>query len=325
MSSKSPQALAASLDRKSAESWGMPVTPDALRSLVAGLGSCINLQLIEGRYPLLNGVKRLLRAAQTGPGVGFKIEDRIVLKDPSPQTALDIFKGTWISKLPGDFSRFEAGTTPLFEDSRIPRSEEFLGPVAGMDVLDLGPLEGGQAYVLQKLGARSVVSVEANSILYLKCLVAKEVLGMDRVKFLCGDVVAYLKNSTTPFDMCVASGILYHMDDPVELLWLLSQRSRKLMIWTHHFDEVDTARNKINSFRPATTHDFQGVSYSYHRQEYGVGFTTNVYCGGTQTHSHWMTRAGIETALRNFGYTNINVLDDADSMNGPFLLLTASK
>ena len=53
---------------------------------------------------------------------------------------------------------------------------------------------------------------------------------MDRVRFLCGDVVAYLKTTTISFDMCVASGILYHMSDPVELLWLLSQRVGKLLI-----------------------------------------------------------------------------------------------
>jgi hypothetical protein len=258
-------------------------------------------------------------------GTVFKIDNRIVLKNPTDQTALDIFKGTWTSKFPGAFADLDAGQTPLFDDSRIPRGTEHLGTVEGLTVLDLGPLEGGQAYTLQRLGAKSVVSVEANSILYLKCLVAKEILGMDRVKFLCGDVVEYLKNTDMPFDMCVASGILYHMSDPVELLWLLSKRVKKLLIWTHHFDEVNTDRNKITSFKPAVKHEFEGASYSYHRQEYGVGFTTNVYCGGTATHSSWMTRAGIETALRNFGYTDINVMDDGDSANGPYLLLTASK
>jgi hypothetical protein len=254
----------------------------------------------------------------------FKIEDRLVLKNPSPQTALDIFKETWISQMPEDFSKYEAGKIPLFSDTRVPDSEKFLGPIKGKRVLDLGPLEGGQAYVLEKLGARSVVSVEANSILYLKCLIVKEILGMSKTKFLCGDVLEYLKNTEDQFDMCVASGILYHMADPIELLWLLSQKINQLLIWSHYYDEIDTSRNKISNFGISVKYK-NNLSYNYHRQEYGVAFTTNVYCGGTQQFSNWMTKEGIMSALKDFGYIDINLLSDGDSVSGPCLLLTASK
>ncbi len=255
----------------------------------------------------------------------FKIEDRLILKNPTPQTALDIFKGTWLSSFPGEYSQYKAGHIPLFDDSRIPESTKFLGPIEGKKFLDLGPLEGGQAYVLEKMGAQSVVSIEANSILYLKCLVAKEILGMQRVRFLCGDVVEFLKTTSEHFDICIASGILYHMTNPVELLWLLSQKIDKLLIWTHYFCEVDASRNKISSFKKISKFEFQDVSYNYHRQEYGVDFETNVYCGGTAQHSNWMNKEGILTALREFNYTQVNVLQDGDSVNGPFMLITAIK
>jgi hypothetical protein len=262
--------------------------------------------------------------ATESSGMIFKIDDRIVLTKPSPQTALDIFRDTWTSSMPGEFSKYKAGSIALFADIRIPLGTKYLGSVEGLRVLDLGPLEGGQAYVLEQMGAKSVVSIEANSILYLKCLVAKEILGMKRVRFLCGDVVSYLKNDPDEFDMCVACGILYHMSDPVDLLWQLSRCVNKLLIWTHYVDEVDTGRNKI-TFKAAEHHEFRGASYNYHRQEYGDGFTTKVYCGGTAQHSYWMTRPGIEAALGSFGYTDINVIDDGNSISGPYLLLTASK
>jgi len=263
--------------------------------------------------------------AATADGTIFKIDDRLVIKNPTPQTALDIFKGTWISRFPGEFAHYEAGETPLFDDGRIPLCAPYLRGIEGKTALDLGPLEGGQAYVLEQMGAKSVVSVEANSILYLKCLIAKEILGMDRTHFLCGDVVEFLKNTPEHFDVTVASGILYHMADPVELLWLLSQKTDHLMIWTHYFDETNAERNKITSFKEVTQHDFNDVRYNYHRQEYGVGFKTNVYCGGTKQHSSWMSRAGIETALKEFGYRDVNILQDGDSSNGPFVLLTATR
>jgi hypothetical protein len=263
-------------------------------------------------------------ATQADPAIAFSIEDRLVLKCPSPQTALDIFKGSWISRMPGEFAIYEAGATPLFDDGRIPLSVQYLGPVEGKRVLDLGPLEGGQAYVLEKMGAKSIVSVEANSILYLRCLVAKEVLGMKRASFLCGDVIEYLKGNPAEFDMCVASGILYHMSDPVDLLWQLSRHVGELLIWTHYFDEERPERNRI-TFAAAVRHEFQGLSYNYHRQDYGAGFTGKAYCGGTAQHSSWMTRDGIVSALSEFGFASINVIDEGDSISGPYLLLTASK
>lgn len=257
--------------------------------------------------------------------VTFTIEDRLILKSPSPQTALDIFKGTWTSQLPGEYAKHMAGSTPLFEDTRIPMCAALLGGIEGKRVLDLGPLEGGQAYVLEKMGAASVVAVEANSILFLKCLIAKEILNMNRTQFLCGEITEYLKNTKEYFDICVASGILYHMSNPVELLLLLSKSTDRLMIWTHYFDESNLNRNKIQSFQPVTEHEFENEFYNYHRQEYGVGFTTNVFCGGTAQHSNWMSKEGIIKALKNFGFKTITILEDADSVNGPYVLLTATK
>lgn len=251
----------------------------------------------------------------------FNIEDRLVLKRPSVQTALDIFKGTWISKIPGPY---ESGTTPLFDDPRIPDCIPHVGSIKGKTVLDLGPLEGGQAYVLQNMGAKSVISIEANAILYLKCLVAKEALHLDKVSFLCGDVVEYLKGPTAQFDLCVASGILYHMQDPVELLHLLANKTNKLIIWTHYFDAVNIGRNKLPSFKGISIKHHDGIDYNYYRQEYGDGFTTNVYCGGTAQYSNWMTKDAITLALMQFGYI-LNIVQDGDSINGPFMLLTAVK
>lgn len=255
----------------------------------------------------------------------FKIEDRLIQQNPTPQIALDIFKGTWISKLPAGYEQYEAGSIPLFADTRVPDSIPFLGPITDKTVLDLGPLEGGQAYVLEKLGAKLVISVEANTILYLKCLIAKEILNMQKVHFLCGDVIEYLKNTTEQFDMCVASGILYHMADPIELLWQISQKINKLLIWTHYFDERNTARNILTSFKGALSHEFMDQTYLYHRQEYGEGFDTEVYCGGTAQFSNWLSEESILRALKEFGYTTINILQDGNSVNGPFILLTANK
>jgi hypothetical protein len=148
---------------------------------------------------------------------------------------------------------------------------------------------------------------------------------MQRVKFLCGDVIEYLKNTAEHFDICIASGILYHMVDPIELLRLVSEKADKVMIWTHYYDENNAARNKIGSFNGTATKDFRGTSYTYHRQEYGIGFEAKIYCGGTARHSSWMSKEGILSALKACGYLSIDLIDDGDSVNGPFLLIAALK
>src|SRR3954464_14009309 len=93
---------------------------------------------------------------------------------PSVQAAVDIFKGEWSSKFPAEAGPVTAGQWALFEDARLAWALERLGGVAGKTALELGPLEGGHSYMLQRSGAASVVAVEGNPRAYLKCLLVKE-------------------------------------------------------------------------------------------------------------------------------------------------------
>ena len=70
-------------------------------------------------------------------------------------------------------------------DSRVPLAARFLGSngrLDGVDILELGPLEAGHTYALAQLGA-NITAVEANAEAYLKCLLVKELLGIDKAKF----------------------------------------------------------------------------------------------------------------------------------------------
>src|SRR5687768_5098242 len=127
------------------------------------------------------------------------ILDSYVHSAPSPQNAADIFKGEWSSRLPLD--GVESGGAGLFDDERIKWGVEQIGGVEGKTVLDLGPLEGGHSAMFEWMGAAEVVAVEANTRAYLKCLVTKELLGLKRVSFLCGDFVEYLRERPRRFDL----------------------------------------------------------------------------------------------------------------------------
>src|SRR4028119_931287 len=99
------------------------------------------------------------------------ILDAYVKSAPSPQHALDIFKGEWASLLPPPYDQYQAGKIPLFHDGRAYWALNEMGGCQGQRVLELGPLEGGHSYVLEQHGAGSVTSIEANTRAYLKCLI----------------------------------------------------------------------------------------------------------------------------------------------------------
>ena len=82
---------------------------------------------------------------------------------PSPQNAVDIFKGAWSTSFPFPLQDIRAGTISLFEDSRIEWLMTELGDLHGMHILELGPLEGGHSYMLERSGAESITAIEANT------------------------------------------------------------------------------------------------------------------------------------------------------------------
>ena len=162
---------------------------------------------------------------------------------PTSQEALNIFQGEWSSLFPAEMN-LQAGTVPLFEDDRIQMGLRELGGVAGQTVLELGPLEGGHSYQLEKAGAKSVLAIEANTRAYLKCLIAKELLGMQRVRFLCGDFMEYLRQSPPRFDFVLCSGVLYHTPDPFRLLTRLRAICKETLILnTQSIPEMHGVRN----------------------------------------------------------------------------------
>ena len=100
-----------------------------------------------------------------------------------------------------------------------------IGGVRDGRVLELGPLEGGHSFMLQKAGALMVTAIEANVRALLKCLITKEITRLTACEFLCGDFIEYLRRTDTSYDAVLASGVLYHMTEPLELLHRLSTRS----------------------------------------------------------------------------------------------------
>jgi hypothetical protein len=247
---------------------------------------------------------------------------------PSPQNALDIFKDEWSSQLPSEYSQFRAGSIPLFEDSRVAWTISEIGGIENKKVLELGPLEGGNTYMLEKAGAHSILSIEANSKAYMKCLIIKELLELKRTKFLCGNFMEFFKTNYEKFDFCLASGVLYHMENPVELLYYLSQTTDIVSMWTHYYDKELVSNNQnLNDkyFEPMKKTEF-GFTHTLYKQEYKMALDLSGFCGGLNPFSNWMTRNDIISCLERFGFHKIKInFDDITHPHGPGFLILAQK
>jgi len=256
----------------------------------------------------------------------MNILDQYVKSAYTPQDALDIFKGEWSSKLPEPFTELQAGAALLFEDPRIEWGVTQLGGVEGKTVLELGPLEAGHTYMLERLGAADIVSIEANTRAYLKCLIIKELLELKRSRFLCGDFVEYLRTNPKKFDVCIASGVLYHMRNPVELIALAAKASDQVFLWTHYYDQAIISGNSKLTYRlsKGAPAEYAGFQHTLYRQEYEAALKWGGFCGGSQEFSNWLSRDDILACLKHFGLNNIQInFDHTNHPNGPSFAITA--
>ncbi|NCC52048.1 MAG: class I SAM-dependent methyltransferase [Spartobacteria bacterium] len=257
---------------------------------------------------------------------GRNILDFFVESADYAQNAVDIFKGEWATALPEGIGA-EAGMVDLFHDMRIHWLHEQFD-VKDKTVLELGPLEGAHSSMLEELGAARIVAVESNTHAYLKCLIVKELLQLQRTFFRCADFVEYLKRDPEKYDVCIASGVLYHMRNPVELLQLIRKASKHLFIWTHYYDPMVIEQNDDLAYRFSDGEPFEvsGYKHTLYRREYGLGLYSKVSLGGNAAYSHWLSREDILGALRHFGFDNIQVnFEDPAHANGPSFALTASR
>lgn len=256
----------------------------------------------------------------------LKLETRA----PGDQNALDILRGRWIS----DFSRLRPGLTAgnidLF-DHDLPRiaAQELgrRGHLRNIDVLELGPLEGAHSYQLEALGAKSVFAIEANPEAYLKCLITKEILHLQRVHFMLGDFVRYLEESTRRYDLIFASGVLYHMSNPLHLLALIASRTDRLFLWTHFFDSDRAASGESRISRRAIPVRFENINATYYVRNYDdVDMSANVFLGGNQLEAAWMQQSDILRSLSILGFDKVKVVSvNLEQHAGPFMALVARR
>jgi hypothetical protein len=259
------------------------------------------------------------------------IVPRYCKEPPSLQTALDIFRDIWKSALPSELGLVTGRSATFFQDPRVLWANELLeGGFRGLDVLELGPFEGYDTYLFERLGARQITAVEGNNINFLKCLLLKDVLKLG-VELYHGDVRGFLRETARRFDVIWISGVLYHSEDPLDLLQLAAHRSNRIFIWTHYFLDSLMQTELAGHFPPdgVVTRVVNGNTYVLHRQNYfgasgGWALPLN-WEGGTQLHSYWLEREGILGYLRDLGFSRVSINDEGELDHAPYIGFLAER
>ena len=249
--------------------------------------------------------------------------DQYVTGAPCAQNAIDALPG-WNHALPPDAGAV-AGTGFFFHDGRILWAIEQFGALHGKSVLEIGPLEASHTWLIEQYGPAQLHAVEANKLSFLRCLVVKELLQLRVARFFLGDCQGWLEECSQRYDFIIASGVLYHMQDPVRLIELMAGRTDSLFLWTHYADEAqmppgDPRRSAfIGAMETEIRH---GVAVRSHRRSYHGAWVDKSFCGGIHDMHRWLERDDI-VAL---GFDDVRIWgEQPDHPNGPAFCVFAKR
>jgi methyltransferase family protein len=275
------------------------------------------------------GTTLLNRAVSTDPPAMVPSGDPAPFKKfehraPSFQNAIDLFEGKWACDVGEVCPGIMSGAARLFSADPRPRYCADLlgndGRLDGLSVLELGPLEGAHTCQLEKLGAKSILAIEANTEAFLKCLIVKEIAGLHAARFMLGDCAEYLATTSDYFDVVMCCGILYHMSDPVSFIQGLGKVSSKCFVWTHYYEE-----NHYPGPLRKLVLDRQYPEIKLFLSEYRDAHQ-GTFWGGNKQISVWLGREDILRCFRNAGFSSIEVVEDTpDHPNGACFSFAATR
>lgn len=243
--------------------------------------------------------------------------DQYEFKQPSHQNAIDALPG-WNSAFPPALG-LEAGKYHLYADTRILWALKSYGSIEGKTILEVGPLEGMHTVMLNERKPKRIDAIEANRLCFLRCLLTRQIMNIDRANFLLGDIQEWLGKDQTRYDLTIASGVLYHMAEPAEFLRRLSLQSDAVFIWTHYFqDEAmpkgDVRRNPFSG--RMETRMIEGVPVRHYERSYQHANSNASFCGGMKDRHYWLHRDDILLLLEKLGYNEILINDEEPNHSG---------
>ncbi len=180
--------------------------------------------------------------------------------------------------------------------------------ISEASVLDLGCKEGYNALDFCDLGASRVLGVEARASYIEEAVKEKESGSYEKADFILGDARIIDEAGLGSFDICLCSGLLYHMKDPVDLLMRIGKMSRSLVLETHvalpvYLDPLVGGKYRGNLQRKIVAREFGGESYQGRRNIFPASVDMGTTSGSVDSReTFWLTIASLKKALQRSGF-----------------------
>jgi SAM-dependent methyltransferase len=176
--------------------------------------------------------------------------------------------------------------------------------LSGLRVADLGCLEGGFALAFAQRGAH-VVAVEARPENIEKCLLVKEHFDLPNLSFVQADVKSFNADSFGSFDVVLAMGILYHLDDPVASLLDMAKATAGVLFVDTHFAPADdhtmsVLDPRLRTLGPLTTGSFGTWPYKgrlFREYDTEAQRDSMPWASYSNPSSFWLTKGSLISAL----------------------------
>lgn len=180
--------------------------------------------------------------------------------------------------------------------------------IKGLAAVDLGSKEGYNAFDLVECGASRVVGLEVRDSFIQEAEEARRQLGYDSVSFQKADVRQVDELGLGRFDLCLCSGLLYHMQNPYNLLKRIRNICRYLVLETHVAPTLPAyflaGRKYRNHLQLRTrTVMLDGEAFAGRLNVFPLTQDMKTTSGSIASHTtFWPTLSSLEKALRLAGF-----------------------
>jgi SAM-dependent methyltransferase len=236
---------------------------------------------------------------------------------PAAIEAMRDFLSPWnhnIRLAPGIYTVFDEDPYPEHQAIMDVVDDQLGGGYTGRRVLDLGCLEGYFSLECALHGA-DVLGVDAREINLKKCEFVRSVLGVPNLRFALDDAMGVTRERYGSFDVVLALGLLYHLDDPFTFLAQVAELCEGFLVldtlvaledapqtidgWEPELSDVRDLRAGAKSYRGRLYREFQEGA-----DEVEHAFST------TASHKNeisiWLTEGSLVSLLGDVGFERLD-------------------
>ena len=183
---------------------------------------------------------------------------------------------------------------------------------SGRRIVDIGCLEGYFSIECALQGA-DVLGIDGKLLNFKKCEFVRSVLGVKRVTFNLNDAMKVTRELIGEFDVVLALGLLYHLEDPYAFLVNMAELCTGFVVIDTHIALEDQPKNIKGDWHPELS-DMRSLSFGGRLYE---GRLFREFPSGTardvkdlsptasleNNHSVWLTEDSLVCMLHDVGFS----------------------